>query len=124
MSSPGRKLHWALMSMPSSIPSLDSNSFLPVSELFPLQTPGSINIKMCRNHHFQKKPVNCIISNVCIDAMHSDLPQRTHLPTKIPHSETADTIVRHLKNALQKDITNKGKLSRKLSCLMSLRPTF
>lgn len=93
----GLKFQWALMSMPSSISSLDSNSFLPVSELFPLQTPGSINIKIFKNHYFQKKSANGIIFSVFNNTLHSDLPsQIIHLPTKMPHSVSSYVILRNL----------------------------
>lgn len=88
---------WALTSMPSSTSSLDSNSFLPVSELFPLQTPGSINIKIFKNHYCQEKAANCTIFSVFNNTLHSDLPsQIIHLATKMPHSETSYVILRDL----------------------------
>lgn len=93
----GLKFRWALMSMPSSTSSLNSNPFLPASELFPLQTPGSINIKIFRNHYFQKKSAKCIIFSAFNNTLHSDLPsQIIHLPTRIPHSETSYVTLRNL----------------------------
>lgn len=93
----GLKLQWALMSLPSSISSLDCSSFLPLSEHFPLQTPGSINIKIFRNNYFQRKSANCIIFSVFNNTLQHDLPsQIIHLPTKMPHSETSYVILRNL----------------------------
>ena len=93
----GLKFQWALMSLPSSISSLDCSSFLPFSEHFPLQTPGSINIKIFRNNYFQKKSANCIIFSVFNNIQQSDLPsQIIHLLTKMPHSETSCVILRNL----------------------------
>lgn len=93
----GLKFQWALMSLPSSISSLDCSSSLPFSEHFPLQTPGSINIKIFRNNYFQKKSANCIIFSVFNNILQSDLPsQIINLLTKMPHSETSCVILRNL----------------------------
>lgn len=107
----GLKFQRALMSMPSSISSLDYNFFLPVPELFPLQTPGSINIKIFKNHCFQKKSANCIIFSVFNNTLHSDLPsQIIHLATKMPHSESSYVILRSLpqRHCKQEDALQKA----------------
>lgn len=91
------KFQLALMSMPSSVSSLDSNSLFPVSELFLWQTPGSINIKIFRNHYFKRKTTNCIIFCVFNNTLHSDLfSQIINFPTKMSHSETNYVILRSL----------------------------
>lgn len=96
-----------------SIFPLDSNSLLSVSELFPLQTPNSINIKICRNHYFQKNSANCIIFSVFNNTLHSDFPsQIIHLTAKMPHFETRNVTLRNLpqryckqEEAFQKAVT-------------------